>query len=125
MALLAQPDNSYELALLQQGISQVLGDEALVIEPELRAYRDEFVRGMVYQLRGYILADHLENQTVTYTETILPRWLKWLSRFVTTRNYEIKMDAYYTYPKARIALPNLGRGRKVITFSKTRIPRFL
>jgi hypothetical protein len=123
MTMLSQPNDRYELELIEQVVVGVLNDSDIIAtRSDVKMYRNEFVRGLAIQLRTYMLSDHLEHQTVQYVETTLPHWLRWLRRFVVEKTYELKLDAYYAYPQSRIAIPDLGQARRVITFSKYQIP---
>lgn len=99
------------LVFLQKYVAKVLGESELnLIKPKMSLERRiEFLDGMLATLSAGVLADHLEHKQATYTIVELPRWLKWLERFTIKHTRLLKLDAYHTYPKANIKLPELGR----------------
>lgn len=126
MALISQPKDRTELQLLRQQATGVLDDMNIDSSRlDVTMSREYFMRGLAVKLSTHMLADHLENQTVQYSEIDLPRWLRWLHPLVKRRTYEIKLDAYYAYPEARVAIPDLGDARKLVTFAKYEIPENL
>lgn len=109
-----------ELTLLQQSIAKSLSaSDVRVIEPEIRVI--QLLDQMVYELKAYVLADHVDTQRAQYETIELPKWLRWLKRFCKVTQYEIGIDAYFTYPNANVPLPDLGQSRKTVTFYRTQL----
>lgn len=96
------------------GMSKVLSD-VTVMDLQVREMQEHFMQGMAYELRAYILADHVENKEAAYTVYKLPWWLKWAERWIKKEQHVLKLDAYHTYPKANVKLPKLGENKVVIT----------
>jgi len=110
-----------ELQLLKQSVTKALSDNLWTTGTELSFTRQLAFDHLVVSLRTHILADHLEHQTVDYTEIVLPRWLRFLDRFVQKNTKRIVLNAYHTYPEARVPAI-FGEPRKVVTFEHFTLP---
>ncbi len=117
-----------ELIKLSIGVSSVLDDYTLVKHGlELEQIMKPALRGMMFQIRTYILAEEIDNRSkvVSITNTfpvyrswwqhfkgeVFPEWLK--RRFPPQFNYATKTGSkivtfrkYATYPKANILFPD-------------------
>jgi hypothetical protein len=110
------PKETITLEKLQVGLVKRLSDLS-VYDVELREIREYFMEGTAYELRAYVLADHVESKEVSYTHHTLPWWLKWADRWVKKEEHVLKLDAYHTYPKANVKMPKLGPNYTTITKS--------
>lgn len=108
------------LELLENTIVKTIPDVQLV-RPELRSFHNTTTKDMLLEFRAYILADHAEHKSASYTHQELPWWLKWASRWVRTTKHQLTLDAYYTYPQSNRKLPDLGDNHLVFTKSDFRV----
>jgi hypothetical protein len=70
---------------------------------------------VLHKFSAYVLADHVDNQSVDYEVLHFPKWLKWLKRFCRVEKRNICIDAFWTYPQAKVKLPDLGVAKKFVT----------
>ena len=121
--------NNVTLEKLEIGKRALVDMSVLRESLELQSYLDHELSCMVYDLRGYVLAEEVDNRSksITITHTfpvyqswwqhfkgeVFPEWLK--KRFPPQFNYVTKTGKktitfrkLATYPKANIALPKLG-----------------
>jgi hypothetical protein len=112
-----------ELVKLPISITQILDDYVLVKRGlELQTFRNEMLRGMVTQLKSYVLAEEVDNRTksVAFKYKAPKNWLEhlklqlpsWTRKFFTPKLVEhqqikrVTFRRYATFPKANILFPD-------------------
>jgi len=117
-----------ELTKLMIGTSTVLDDYPLVKQGiQVERILDPVIRGMMFQIRTYILAEEIDNRSKDVSITsvfpvyrswwqhfkgeVFPDWLR--KRFPPQFNYVVKTGTktvkfrkYATYPKANVLFPD-------------------
>ena len=115
---------SVELTKLPIAVEETLDDYVLVKHGlQIEQFQSEMLRGMVYRIKTYILAEEIDNRKKDvrfkysvpsnwwqhFKRDIFPQWLLRRYPVVYVEYYKIKtvtFRKYATYPKANILFPD-------------------
>lgn len=115
-----------ELERFKVGIKDIIPQSTFRQTLKLNTYTDELIQNLVLQLSGYVLAEEVDKRekVVTFEYKIPLNWWEhfkasilpiWLYRYVGQPKYKtitkertIRFRKLATYPKANIAIPELG-----------------